>query len=80
MRTHHLALIAAIGIALAGCGNTQAERALTGGGLGAGTGAALTALTGGSLVAGAAIGGAVGAAAGALTNKGDINFGDPIWE
>ena len=80
MRTSHLALVGLIGIALAGCGNNAGERALTGGGLGAGTGAALTAMTGGSIVAGAAIGGAAGAAVGALTDKGDINFGDPIWD
>ena len=37
------------------------------------------AVVGGNPVAGAVIGGAVGAAAGALTDRADIDLGNPIW-
>ena len=80
MKTGVLAVIGLVGVALAGCGNTQAERALSGAGLGAGAGAVTTALTGGSVIAGAAIGSAAGAAIGVITDQGDIDLGDPIWE
>jgi osmotically inducible lipoprotein OsmB len=65
--------------ALAACGTTKSDRALSGAGLGAGAGAAAGALTGGNPVAGAVIGGAAGAAAGALTDEDDVNFGKPVW-
>ncbi|PJB72538.1 MAG: hypothetical protein CO093_02740 [Alphaproteobacteria bacterium CG_4_9_14_3_um_filter_47_13] len=64
---------------VAGCGSTKTDRALSGGALGAGAGAVGGAITGGSPVTGAVIGGAAGAAAGALTDKDDINLGDPAW-
>jgi hypothetical protein len=62
-------LIVVIGVVatLAGCGRTPGERALTGGLIGAGSGAAITGLTGGNPVAGALIGGGVGAIGGAVT-------------
>jgi hypothetical protein len=66
--------VMALCLALAGCGNTKGERALSGGAIGAGVGAVGTAITGGSAWTGAAIGGAAGAATGALTDKDDINF------
>lgn len=60
-------------LALSGCGRDPGERALTGGGIGAGLG-----LVGGSLVGapveGALIGGAVGAGTGALTSPRQINL------
>lgn len=62
--------------ALAACGNTKNERALSGGALGAGAGAVGTAVLGGSVLTGAVIGGAVGAATGALTDKNDLNLGN----
>lgn len=64
--------------ALAACGNTTSDRALSGGAIGAGVGAVGGAVAGAPL-AGAAIGGAVGAAAGALTDQSDIDLGRPIW-
>lgn len=64
---------------LAGCGYTQGDRALSGAGLGAATGAAGSALTGGNPGTGAILGGAAGAAAGALTDPDDINLGRPPW-
>jgi len=60
--------------ALSACGQTQGERALSGGAMGAAAGAGVGALTGGSAVTGALIGGAAGAATGAMTDPDDINF------
>lgn len=59
---------------VAGCGRTQGERALSGGGIGAAVGAAGAAITGGSAVTGAAVGAGVGAATGALTRSDQINL------
>lgn len=70
-----LAVVAMV-LLLAACGATRSERALSGGGIGAGVGAAGAALTGGDVVTGAVIGGAAGAATGALTDKKDIDLGD----
>ena len=66
-------------LALSACGHSTGDRALSGGGIGAGVG-----LVGGALVGapveGALIGGAVGAGTGALTNSDQINLGRPIWK
>ena len=51
----------------AACGRTPGDRAVSGGLIGAGGGAALGAATGGSPLAGALIGGAGGAIIGAVT-------------
>lgn len=72
-----LTLVGALG--LAACGSSTSDRALSGAGIGAAGGAAVGGLTGGSVVGGALIGGAAGAAAGALTDKDDINLGKPAW-
>ena len=66
--------------ALAGCGYSTTDRALSGGALGAGAGAATGALIGGGAVEGAVVGGALGAGAGALTDADDVNLGDPVWD
>ncbi|MBF0324506.1 hypothetical protein [Magnetospirillum moscoviense] len=63
---------------LAACGSSTGDRAISGGGIGAGVGA-LGGLLLGSPIEGALIGGAVGAGAGALTKEKDINLGKPIW-
>lgn len=60
--------------ALAACGNTKGDRALSGGAIGAGAGALGSAIVGGSVAGGALVGAGVGAAAGALTNKDQINL------
>lgn len=61
-------------LALAACGSTPGERALTGGGAGAAAGAGLAAVTGGSIAGGAAIGAAAGAVTGAVTNECQFNL------
>jgi osmotically inducible lipoprotein OsmB len=62
-------MILLILLALAGCGHTTGTRAVTGGLIGAGGGAALGAVTGVGAGTGALLGGAGGAGAGALTGR-----------
>jgi len=69
-----LALAIVVTPALAACGTSKTDRALSGAGIGAGVGAVGSAVTGGSPWTGAVVGGAAGAATGALTDKDDINF------
>ena len=64
-----------LAVSLAGCGYNRGDRALSGGLIGAGGGAAIAAVTGGSPLVGAAIGGGAGALGGALTSGNDINLG-----
>jgi osmotically inducible lipoprotein OsmB len=68
-----------LAVSLAGCGYDRGDRALSGGLLGAGGGAAIAAVTGGNPLVGAAIGGGAGALGGALTSGRNINLGRPIW-
>jgi hypothetical protein len=63
---------------LGACGNTTGDRAMSGGGIGAGVGA-LGGLMVGAPLEGALIGGAVGAGTGALTDNKQVNLGKPIW-
>ena len=68
-------LLAGLALSLAACGYTPGSRALSGGAIGAGTGAILGAATGGSAAGGALIGGGIGALGGALTSPNAINLG-----
>jgi hypothetical protein len=74
-----LTMITALSAGLAACGSRTSDRVLSGGAIGAGTGAAAGALTGGSVVGGALLGGAAGAAVGGLTNQNDVDLGKPAW-
>jgi uncharacterized membrane protein len=65
-------------LSLAACGSSTTDRALSGGGIGAGGGAAAGLLFG-SPVTGALIGGALGAGTGALTDSDQIDLGKPVW-
>jgi osmotically inducible lipoprotein OsmB len=69
MRRKPLAVIAALALALAACGNSPGSRAVTGGLLGAGAGAGVSAVTGGNVATGALIGGGIGAVGGAVTAR-----------
>ena len=60
-------MILTLTLGLAACGESPGTRAVTGGLLGAGTGAAVGGLTGAGAGTGALLGGGVGAAGGALT-------------
>ncbi len=70
----------ALALFLAACGTRPEERGITGAGLGAAGGAILGAVTGLSVLDGALIGTAVGGVAGLLTDKDDLDIGDPFWE
>ncbi len=69
MRGNALAVIAALSLALAACGNSPGSRAVTGGLIGAGAGAGVSAVTGGNVGTGALIGGGIGAVGGAVTAR-----------
>ena len=66
-------------LTLAACGESTSDRALSGGAIGAGTGALGGAILGADPVTGAVVGGAVGAATGGLTKKKDLDLGKPVW-
>jgi hypothetical protein len=72
-------VLASLGLGLTGCGYSTGDRAASGGLIGAGTGAAVAAVAGGPLIAGALVGGAVGAVGGAATSHDQVNLGRPIW-
>lgn len=74
-----LVALAVASLVLAACGSSRTDRALSGGAIGAGVGAGTAAVTGGNVLGGAAIGGAGGAAAGGLTDKDDLDLGEPVW-
>jgi len=62
-----LAAAFAILLSVAACGDTWGQRAVTGGAIGAGSGAIVGGATGVGVLPGALIGGAVGAGVGAAT-------------
>ena len=62
----HVVMLAIL-IGATGCGDTWGQRAVTGGGIGAGTGAVIGAVTPLGVLPGALIGGAAGAGIGAAT-------------
>ncbi len=81
MTRSHLPRIAALAfmLALAACGYSPSDRALSGAAIGAGAGAATSAIVGGGVLTGALLGAGIGAATGALTDPDDIQLGRPVW-
>ncbi len=73
-----IASVASLGLALAACGETTGDRALSGAAIGAGAGAVGGAIVGAPL-AGAAIGAAAGGLTGAVTSPDQVNLGKPVW-
>jgi osmotically inducible lipoprotein OsmB len=70
MKTKFVAVIALpLVLALSACGDTWGERAVTGGGICAGTGLVIGAVAGWPLLAPVLVGTAVGAGIGAATNN-----------
>lgn len=69
-------LMVVMALAVSACGNTKGERALSGAGIGAAAGGIGAAALGGNPWTGAAVGGVVGGATGALTDKDQINLGN----
>jgi hypothetical protein len=80
MRLNNLLMggVLASAIALAGCGTSPGDRAVSGGMIGAGAGAIIGAATG-TPATGAAIGAAAGALVGAATDPCDLDLGKPFW-
>jgi hypothetical protein len=74
-----LLLLAGYGLVLSGCGQSQGDRAVSGGLVGAGAGAVIGSVTGIGPVGGAVVGGAVGAVGGAATSPSTVDLGRPIW-
>jgi hypothetical protein len=70
-----IVVLAGATLGLSGCGYTPGSRALSGGAIGAGTGAIIGAATGTGPAGGALIGGAIGAIGGAVTSARTINLG-----
>jgi hypothetical protein len=67
-------------LALGACGTSTSDRVLSGAGIGAAAGAVGSAITGGDAGTGAVIGGAAGGVVGGVTDKDDVDLGDPIWD
>lgn len=78
MKTLNFAFAGALFLTLAACGTGTTDRALSGGAIGAGTGAVGGAMLG-APVEGAVLGGAAGAGVGALTDRDQVDLGDPVW-
>ena len=66
--------VSVVMLALSACGYNQGDRALSGAGIGAGAGALGAVVLGADPLTGAVLGGAVGAATGALTDPDDLNL------
>lgn len=71
----HYLMVASLTLALGACGSNPKERGLSGGAIGAGTGAVIGAVTGMSVLQGVAIGTGLGAVVGAVTTRDQINLG-----
>jgi peptidoglycan hydrolase-like protein with peptidoglycan-binding domain len=80
MRCRHAVVGLLLALSLAACGSTQEDRGLSGAGIGATAGAVVGAVTGLSIVEGVLIGAAAGGATGLLTDKSQVNLGDPLWK
>ena len=78
LKKHMILLLA--GMTLGACGTMPEERAISGGGIGAASGAIIGAVTGLTVLQGAAIGAVAGALTGVLTDKDKVNLGKPVWK
>lgn len=78
LKLSHATILAGSVLVLVGCGTTPGDRALSGGMLGAGAGAAIGVLTG-NPATGAAIGALGSAAVGAATDPCTLDLGQPFW-
>ena len=78
LRKISVAALSVTALLLAGCGSDPGDRAVSGGLIGAGTGAVIGAAAG-DPAAGALIGGLGGAAIGGLTSPNQIDLGRPPW-
>lgn len=75
------AVLLAATLGLAACGSHPRDRAISGAGIGAASGAIAGALIPGlSVLTGTAVGAGVGAVAGAATDQKQIDLGKPAWQ
>ena len=77
---NRMAYVLALALALAACGTTPEDRAVSGAGIGAAGGAIIGAITGLTVLEGAALLAVGGALAGVLTDEKQLNLGEPIWK
>src|SRR5262249_55403785 len=80
MHSRSIGLSLLLALSLTACGSTQEDRGLSGAGIGAAAGAVVGAVTGLTIVEGVIIGAAAGGATGLLTDKSQVNLGDPVWK
>jgi hypothetical protein len=73
-----LGVLVAAACSLSACGTDPGDRAVSGGLLGAGGGAAIGAIAG-HTTTGLIVGGVAGALAGGLSDPCSVNLGAPIW-
>jgi peptidoglycan hydrolase-like protein with peptidoglycan-binding domain len=69
-----------LALMLAACGSTAEDRGLSGAGIGAAAGAVVGAVTGLTIVEGVLIGAAAGGATGLLTDRSQVDLGEPAWK
>jgi hypothetical protein len=67
-------------LTISACGTMPEERAASGAGIGAATGAIVGAVTSLAVGPGALIGALGGGLVGAMTNKDQVNMGEPVWK
>ena len=80
MRKIYPLAAASLLLVLCACGTTPSDRAISGGGIGAGAGTVAALVVDGNPVTGLLVGAAGGAIAGAVTQPKDLNLGQPIWD
>ncbi len=79
MRLNRHALLPVL-LTISACGTMPEERAISGAGIGAASGAIVGAVTSLAVGPGALIGALGGGLVGALTNKDQVNMGKPVWK
>lgn len=78
MKHGTIALLTTTALLLSACGDTKRERLTSGALIGAGTGAVVGAFAGAPVI-GAVVGTGVGLAVGGVTNRSQLDWGEPLW-
>ncbi len=78
MKRLGIAALMTLSLGLGACGDNPMDRGLSGAGMGAGAGA-IGGLLVGSPLEGALLGAVIGGAAGALTQRNQVDLGRPMW-
>lgn len=80
MKIRTVSALVVMGALVTGCGSTAQDRGISGAGIGAAGGAIVGAVTGLSVFNGALIGAVVGGVTGVLTDKSNVDLGEPVWK